>query len=170
MKEHRLIVTLEQSHRLFKLEVLEAQDAPYPEYCRFLMYVGFASMAHEVLTACVMYPTSIDSCRDSLADLSHSFYQVVGKFRLSQLDQQRLTRLIDRIGHEVIRILDDNGFYMTDSQSAMIHGGEVTASASIRVITPRTFDVIFHEDVEPGTHSFLSQQTFGDYNPDKWSH
>lgn len=171
MKEHRFLLTLEKSHRLYSIALIESQEMPTTfAYYKFLTYVGFPELIHEVLTACVMYPTSIDSCRDALADLSHSFYQSVGRFRLTQCDQNRLTRLIDRIGNEAISILDDIGFYLTDTHAAMIHGGELTASVSIRKITLKTFEVVVHEDVEIGVHSILSQECFGTYDPSKWSH
>lgn len=153
MKTYQILISFDESFRLFHNAVKDSETAPYPELYRFLTYVGFTALIHEVLTAATMYPTSKVECQNSVNDLSYSFYHVVGKYRLSHLDQERLTKLIDRIGCDVIRSLHQQSFYLGLEALDLDH--EPTTSVSIKHITNRTFHIVFQED----EYSFIHDQS-----------
>lgn len=151
-------------------EIAAARDDRRQIFHRFLMDLGFAELVYQVTMACVMYPRSIDACRDCVNDLSHSLYQTTGKSRLTHEDQERLTRLIDFIGDEVIRILEPHGFYERSFDSLWSHYDDVVATVDMSRISNATFEVTVRETTDDNQHRELSDKSFGDLHVSHWSH
>jgi hypothetical protein len=178
MKKLSMIMGLRRSLDAFNKELTEARDAPYPEYYRFLRALGFGDYIDQVITACVMYPRSVEICQDTLRDLAYGMYSElgIGRFRLNNRDQERLTSMVHNTGVEVIAILDSHCFYFqphqlpkgaSDDPEYLV---ELTAVPTVVRISDFTFRVDINEFHEDDDISELSHKTSDTSVSRKWIH
>lgn len=148
------IVRLKRSYDYYLTELDRSADAPYPEYGRYLRSLGFFDLAHQVITACAMYPRSIDLCQENLVDLSYGIVNNngIGFGRLSMQDLDRLSNLVLKTGSEAIECLAGHQYYFKPHQIPRNmkddpeYATDLTAIADIKKINPFTFVVDVKED------------------------
>lgn len=118
MQQFSFLISLKRSYLAFEAELKEANEAPYWEYFKFLKTLGFQDFMEQVVTACVMYPRSFEICQDNLNDLAYGLYSDlgIGRFYLSHLDQNRLARLVQLIGSDVMTNFSAHGYYLMSTQ------------------------------------------------------
>lgn len=170
MEKLRFVMSLRKSHDAFRKEMAVAENDLMLGYFQFLRKLGFVELVHHVMTAAVMYPRSMDACRDCVNDLSHSLYQIVGTVRLTHEAQERLTHLVDIIGSEIIELLEPHRFYETSFNSLWSHYDDVTAVAEVKRISVATFEVMVAEYRDDDGHRELSNKSFGAFQTFHWSH
>lgn len=172
MRKSNFIMDFRESHRLFKLEVRIAEDEPYPEYYRFLTGMGFSDFIAYIVTAAVSFPYSIEACHDELSNLAYPMCETSNR-RLSHVDQNRLARLVERCGNEVIKTLDATDYYHNRSNKSPDEYDAIIAKPEVRRISTFTFEVRIREEDqerEQDMHELLSNSNFETITPRQWIH
>lgn len=110
------IIRLRRSFEAFEKEYDRA-EMQSPEYFRYLHNLSFASFIEQVISACAMFPRSMDACQDNLRDLSYGIINElgIGADRLSAHDSSSLARLVFDAGIEVLGQLEGNGYFLRPS-------------------------------------------------------
>lgn len=153
MKTLTFLIRLKRSFAAYGDEIERARREPWPEYYRFLKALSFYCFIEEVVTACSMFPRSIDACRQNLEDLSYGIMNEygIGRYHLSHLDRERLRQLILLAGREVIECLDGHRYYFEPHQMPRgkeddpYYMSDLTAVAQLTRINDFTFMVEIHE-------------------------
>lgn len=171
MRRTKFIMDFRLSHHLFKKEMSLAYNEPYPEYYRFLKDIGFTDFIHHVTTSVVAYPYSVEACHDSLSDLAYSMHDSLSKRRLSQQDQNRLSRLVELCGNEIIKIFESFDFFHNRSNNSPDEYDAIVAIPDVRRISTFTFQVkIREENQDSDIHDLLSHSDFEPIQPRQWTH
>lgn len=153
MKTLTFVIRLKRSYDAYVKELDRAEKEPWPEYYRFLRSLGFFAFIEEVVTACSMFPRSMDACRQNLEDLSFGIMNEygIGRFHLSHLDRDRLRHLILMAGNDVIDSLEGHRYYFEPHQMPRgkeddpYYASDLTAVAELSKINDFTFMVEIHE-------------------------
>lgn len=170
MRKSNFIMDFRESYRLFKLELRIAEDEPYPEYFRFLKEMGFSDFIYHVINAAVTFPYSIEACHDELSNLSYPLHETSNR-RLSHSDQNRLARLVERCGNEVVNILENADYYHNRGNKSPDEYDAVIAVPDVRRISNFTFEVrIREDDRNDDVHDLLSEANFEPISPRQWIH
>lgn len=107
------MIRLRRSAEAFENEIDRA-EIQSPEYFRYLTNLSFSSFIDQVISACAMFPRSIDACQDNLRDLSYGIINELGISgdRLHPQDSSSLARLVFDAGIEVLGQLEGSGYFL----------------------------------------------------------
>lgn len=113
MSNLKFVFSLRKSYEAYLKEMNDAREN-YPEYHRYLRNLSFKELVDQVVSACAMFPRSIEHCKDNLCDLSYGIINElgIGSDRLDDSSIYSLARLVSYCGQEVLKYLDGAGYYI----------------------------------------------------------